>query len=162
MNRSHFLTVRGVLSARTAAVVCLAAATVLASESSLWAQAKAQAQAQAKKPADKSFEDVTLDTKDGVILQCTYYPGPEKKTTVPVILLHDWDGSRTDLHTLAIYLQVTLGHAVIVPDLRGHGNSVRLRNSETPIDRDKLNKLGIEAMLLDVEAVKGYLLQRNN
>lgn len=176
MNRSHFLTIRGVLSARTVAVACLAAATVLISESSLWAQVKTQvqpqpqaqvkaqvkAQARAKKPAEKSFEDVTLDTKDGVILQCTYYPGPEKKTTVPLILLHDWDGSRTDLHPLANYLQIMLGHAVIVPDLRGHGSSVRLRNSETPIDRDKLNKLGIEAMLLDVEAVKGYLLQRNN
>ena len=144
--------------ARVVAAICFVGIVLVVSESPLWAQAKKPA----AKPAERTFEDVTLDAKDGVIIQCTYYPGPEKKTTVPLILLHDWNGSRTDLHSLAMFLQQSLGHTVIVPDLRGHGTSVRQRGSETEIDREKMNKLGIESMWLDVEAAKTYLLQRNN
>jgi pimeloyl-ACP methyl ester carboxylesterase len=158
MSQSHSPSGRSVQRARVVTVIGFVGIALVAFASPLWAQAKKPP----AKPAEKAFEDVMLDTKDGVIIHCTYYPGPEKKTTVPLILLHDWDGSRTDLHTLANFLQQTLGHAVIVPDLRGHGTSVRLRNSEKPIERDKMNKLGIESMMLDVEAVKSYLLQRNN
>jgi len=158
MNQPQSPSRRSVRRARVATAVCVVSVVLILSESPLWAQAKKPP----AKPAEKSFEDVTLDTKDGVIIQCTYYPGPEKKTTVPLILLHDWNGSRTDLHSLADFLQRTQGATVIVPDLRGHGTSVRRRGVETPIDRDKMNKLDIESMLLDVEAAKTYLLQRNN
>jgi pimeloyl-ACP methyl ester carboxylesterase len=157
MNHQLFASERRARRARVATAICVVVVVLAAPESPLWAQAKKPA----AKPAEKSFEDVTLDTKDGVIIQCTYYPGPEKKTTVPLILLHDWNGSRTDLHSLAI-LQQSLGHTVIVPDLRGHGTSVRRRGVEAPIDRDKMNRLDIESMLLDVEAAKTYLLKRNN
>lgn len=113
------------------------------------------------KPAEAQFEEVTLDAKDGVIVLATYYPGPESKTTVPLILVHDWEGNRTELHSLAMGLQ-SLGCAVIVPDLRGHGNSIRMRGVERPIERDKMKPREVESMVLDIEAAKSYLLQRNN
>ena len=102
-----------------ATVLGLLAGVVLGlSSPAVWAQEKKSA-----KEEEKTSEDVTLDTKDGVFLRCTYYPGPEKKTTVPLILLHDWDGNRGELHGLATFLNQTLNHSVIVPDLRGHGVS---------------------------------------
>ena len=127
----------------------------------MWAQAQKSPAKPPAKPAEKTFEDVTLDTKDGVITMATYYAGPEKKTTVPVILVHDWDGNRTELHSLAMFLQ-SQGHAVIVPDLRGHGTSIRQRGVDEPIDREKMKGPAIESMLRDIEAAKNYLLQRNN
>ena len=76
----------------------------------------------AKKGSEQPFEEVTLQTRDGVLLRCTYYAGPEKKTTVPLIFVHDWDSNRTELHELALFLSQSLNHSVIVPDLRGHGS----------------------------------------
>jgi len=35
-------------------------------------------------PAKKKYEDVTLRTRDGVILTCTYYASEPTKHTVPV------------------------------------------------------------------------------
>lgn len=126
----------------------------------------ARAQAAPKKPAakveEKTFEDVTLTTKDGVILHATYYPGPEKKSTVPLILLHDFGGARTDLHTLATWLQQTLHHTALVPDLRGHGASDRQQGVDAPLASDKMARPALEAMWLDVEASKTFLLHRHN
>lgn len=116
----------------------------------------------AAKPQEKTFEDVTLNTKDGVILHATYYPGPEKKDTVPLLLLHDFGGTRGDLHTLAMWLQQTLNHTVLVPDLRGHGTSDRQQGVDAPLESDKLTRSGLEAMWQDVEACKTYLLHRHN
>ncbi len=121
----------------------------------------AQAQKAPPRAVPQKFEDVTLTTKDGVFLQCTYYHGPESKQTVPLILLHDWDGQGGELRPLAQYLQ-RLRHAVIVPDLRGHGKSLQAQGIEEPIDRAKLRRPQIEAMILDVEAVKTFLLGENN
>ncbi len=142
-----------------AAVACLVSILLALAGSPLWAQAKKPA---GQQPPEPTFEDVTLDTKDGVLISATYYPGPEKKTTVPLILIHDWDGNRTELHWLATWLQ-ELGHAVIVPDLRGHGTSVRQRGVDEPISREKMNRpAAIESALWDIEAAKTYLMQRNN
>jgi pimeloyl-ACP methyl ester carboxylesterase len=69
-------------------------------------------------------EEIT--TADGVKLAVTYYPGTKGKESVPVLLLHPFKGSRSDFTKdggLAPYLQKNLGCAVIVPDLRGHGDS---------------------------------------
>ncbi len=131
----------------------------LASTSSApaWAQAAA-----AKK---KRFEDITLHTEDGVILRCTYYPAQPSKQTVPVILLHDWNGNRAQFHQLALYLQ-RKKITVIVPDLRGHGQSTfrMLPGGRSPlkIDRTKMKKAAVESTVLDVEAVKKFLLEKNN
>jgi len=63
-------------------------------------------------------------TDDGLRLTLTYYPGTKGKETVPIVLLHMWKQSRVDYKDLALFLQ-SKGHAVIVPDLRGHGQSTR-------------------------------------
>jgi len=72
-----------------------------------------------------------LRTLDGVDIALSYYPsnlsGRALLNAVPIILLHDLGGSRKDLAPLAAYLQ-TRGFAVIVPDLRGHGNSSPIPN----------------------------------
>ena len=47
-----------------------------------------------------------------------------------MILLHGFKGSRKDFTQkdgLAAFLQEKLGCAVIVPDLRGHGDSTRIK-----------------------------------
>ncbi len=122
---------------------------------------------------------ITVETSDGVPIRCSYYPGGfietptdkkpkiEKKSgkeVVPVILLHGWEGQRRDFDELASVLQKR-GHAVIAPDLRGHGDSatVTLANGETKeIERDRMRSTDIAAMLLDVEAVKKFFLDKNN
>lgn len=75
-------------------------------------------------PAPKRLKPLT--TKDGWQIHCMYY-GPQEgirdgKETVPIILIHGWGGQGSDYSFLAHGLQ-TYGHAVIVPDLRGHGRS---------------------------------------
>jgi pimeloyl-ACP methyl ester carboxylesterase len=117
----------------------------------------------AKKEIPKP-EDLTLETKDGVSLRCTYYPGTAKKASIPVILLHGWEGQRGEYDGLALALQ-GLGHTVIVPDLRGHGQStvVKLPDGETAtIDPEKLQKKDLESMIWDVERCKKFLLEKNN
>ena len=123
---------------------------------------RAQAKKQPANPPEQAFEEVSLNAKDGVIVHATYYPGPEKKTTVPLILIHDWSSNRTELHSLAVYLQKELGHTVIVPDLRGHGTSIRQMGTDRPIDPDRMNAPELKTMFRDIEATKTYLLQRHN
>jgi pimeloyl-ACP methyl ester carboxylesterase len=121
-----------------------------------------------------------LDAKDGALIACTWYPSPksedEGKTVVPVIVLHGWGGARSQYDALATSLQ-TRGHAVVVPDLRGHGSSTIIKrptqpeDSELKIDDGKAkldgrtipSKYVVDAMWrYDVEAVKKFLLQKNN
>jgi pimeloyl-ACP methyl ester carboxylesterase len=101
-------------------------------------------------------EDVTLKTRDGVNLVATYYPGDVKKgkNVVPVILLHSSKGTRGDLRPLALALQAA-GHAVIAPDLRGHGDSTGGGGARRPADY-------LAMVTQDVETVKDFLIDRNN
>ena len=143
--------------------------------------------AQAKKATEEELtipkpETMSLDTKDGVSIRCTYYPGgfietaaekekekkkvekKEGKEVVPIIMLHGWGGRRTDYDALATTLQ-KLGHAVIVPDLRGHGDSQTqtLANGKTrAFEPDRMARADFANMVLDVEAVKKFLLEKNN
>lgn len=108
-------------------------------------------------------------TADGVQLSATFYPSPlekeQAKEAVPVILLHQFKGSRTDFDSLAIELQ-KLNCAVLVPDLRGHGQSTKqvMRDGkEKTIDPALMNKQDFEAMVqYDVEACKSFLMEKNN
>lgn len=121
-----------------------------------------------------------LLTKDGVQIHCTYYAGgfvknegdKEDKVTkmpgkevVPVVMLHGWDGSRRDFDALASSLQSS-GHAVIVPDLRGHGSSTVRKlpnNKDQEIDRDKMRGADMAGFVAgDMEAVRKFLLKKNN
>ncbi len=145
---------------RNAVLVLLIAAVWGAGIANTDAQTK-KAPKRAKKAAPK-FEDITLTTRDGVKLRCTYYPGPETKQTVPMILVHDWGGSRGELHPVALWMQTALKLTVIVPDLRGHGNSMRVAGFEKPIDISKFKGKNMQAMLADIETCKSFLLRENN
>ncbi len=141
--------------------------------------ASGRADAQTRKDTITKLPDpqpLTLKTKDFVSLRSTYYPGgivegrdkkfsrKSGKEVVPVILLHGWDGQRGDYDALASYLQ-KYGHAVVVPDLRGHGRSTtrRLPNGQDlEINRTRMKGEDIKSIVLDVEAVKKFLLQKNN
>lgn len=123
----------------------------------------------------------TLDTSDGAIIACRWYPSPNSedggKKVVPVIILHGWGGQRTQYDGLATYLQEK-GHAVIVPDLRGHGGSTVLSrpNLNVDIEMKVADDGDFEAdgrpvpvpMVMDymvkkdMEAVKAFLMERNN
>ena len=123
----------------------------------------AQKKASGKVTAPKN---ITLTTKDGVSLACTYYRGGHEEQTVPVILVHGWGGVRGEFDGLATFLQKTHGHAVIVPDLRGHGGSTKLRGpngQELTIDPKRMRNSEVQGMVrFDLEAVKKFLLKEHN
>ncbi|MFT5303250.1 MAG: hypothetical protein ACI87E_002602 [Mariniblastus sp.] len=137
---------------------------------------------QAKQPGvpkqDKDLEipkpeNMYLETSDGVKLRCTYLaapklaPGAEKvdpnQKPVPFILLHDWEGNRNDLAGYAKYLQ-RLGHAVILPDLRGHGGStvVSVQGRAVDIDVAKFQRNEVLTAVKDIERCKKFLVQQHN
>ena len=120
--------------------------------------------AQDKKAATKipPPEDVDLATNDGVALRATFYPGTKGNNTVPVVLLHMFKGSRKDYQKLALYLQ-SQGHAVLVPDLRGHGDSTKVQGMTRPLEADSMPRAAFLGMVEgDMEACKKYLVERNN
>lgn len=109
-------------------------------------------------------EDMTLETKDGVLLRCTYFGGLKGKKVVPIMMVHGWGGSRTECTAMASTLQQR-NCAVIVADLRGHGDSktIKLPNGDTKtIDADKMRGPDIERMQLDLEEMKRFLIKKNN
>ncbi|MBN2476488.1 MAG: alpha/beta fold hydrolase [Pirellulales bacterium] len=118
-------------------------------------------------PVEVHKEDpARLTTVDGVRLAATYLPGPKSeengKETVPVILLHDHKGSGKDFGQLAAYLQ-SQGHAVLVPDLRGHGESTEKLGARAPLDAATMPRLGFVRMVdADMEVLKNFLLKENN
>ncbi len=87
---------------------------------------------------------------------------------MPVIVLHGYKKDRHDFDELATALQAR-GHWVIAPDLRGHGESTQItRPGETAtdkIDDETLKPADVKDMFArygDLEAVKSYLIQKNN
>ncbi len=159
---NHQVSVRSETAQQLQHMVVLAALIILVAVISPRLASAQKKGAAGKKPAaELKSQDETLTTRDGVQLRCTYFPGPESKQTVPIILVHDWDSQRGELYPLAVYLQ-RMDYAVIVPDLRGHGNSVHVAGVEEPLDYRKFRRTAIEASLLDIEAVKTFLLKENN
>ncbi len=61
----------------------------------------------------------------------------------------------------AKYLQ-SLGCAVIVPDLRGHGDSTTLVGSTIKIDHEKFRRSELNSVVLDLERCKKFLVEKNN
>jgi pimeloyl-ACP methyl ester carboxylesterase len=102
--------------------------------------------------------DQRLTTRDGVQLAVSYLPGAKGKNTIPVVLLHAFKGDRRDFQRLAAHLQ-SLGHAVVAPDLRGHGASTRMTNGTTLTPAS----VNFQAMALsDMEAIARWLVEKNN
>lgn len=122
-------------------------------------------------------KDVSIQTADAVALAATYFPGLKEKESVPVVLLHELRGrreqgraastrfSRVDYAGLAKYLQAR-GHAVLVPDLRGHGDSNVRKIPGRPdqvIDPKTMGGADYQRMVtIDMPALKNYLVARNN
>jgi dienelactone hydrolase len=103
-------------------------------------------------------EDHTLETDDGLKIKATYYPSAamaDKKTVVPMILVHGLEGQRGDFDSFAKYMQ-SLGHASIAPDLRAHGQS-----KIPKLTPDKLTRPALESMTKDVQACKRFLIERH-
>ncbi|MFI4876404.1 MAG: hypothetical protein ACIALR_13725, partial [Blastopirellula sp. JB062] len=126
--------------------------------------AQAPAGAKSKIPPP---ENVSLMTKDGVALRAIYFPSPNEKKAVPVVMLHGWKGKKEDVAGLASVLQKQEGYAVLVPDLRTHGESewtVQLndRVSKT-IEPDDIKRKQMQLFVhQDMEAIKRFLMDENN
>jgi pimeloyl-ACP methyl ester carboxylesterase len=126
-----------------------------------------------KPEEDKPPEPVsmTLDTKDGWRIHCEYYGPQEKirqgKETVPIIMVHGWEGQGSDWNFLAVGLQ-TLGHASMVIDLRGHGRSTTRRvprdttGATKTVTVDDLDRDDISRIWLDLEAAKSELMKKHH
>ena len=116
-------------------------------------------------PEPEKVFGARLQCKDGVQLSATFYPGNRGKKNVPVIILHDWGGTRADVAVLAQELQKN-GCSVIIPDLRGHGKSIyrvigedkKQISLERKIDADYLETI----IMFDLPCVKKFLLRKNN
>ncbi|MCC9604803.1 alpha/beta hydrolase [Blastopirellula sp. JC732] len=140
------------------------AALALVLSFALFTQAQAPPAAKGKIPPP---ENVSLMTKDGVALKAIYFPSPNEKKAIPVIMLHGWKGKKEDVAGLAAVLQKQEGYAVIVPDLRTHGASqwtIQLndRVSKT-IDTDDIKRQQMQLFMdEDMEAVKRFLMDQNN
>jgi pimeloyl-ACP methyl ester carboxylesterase len=158
---------------RLAVVIAIATVFGLAMCSSFAVLAADSAKAD-KRDADSNAkdlpppEDQTLTTNDGLRLALTYYPATKDKekgkNVVPVVLLHMWRQTRSDYSDLAGYLQ-SQGYAVVVPDLRGHGQSTRFKGARKD---DDLKAATLPAtqypkmVLEDMRAVRDFLWERNN
>jgi len=119
-------------------------------------------------------EALQLKTADGVRLAVTYYPAKVTKTTktkeiVPIILLHMRDRDGSDFTELAKFLQEK-GHAVVVPDLRGHGDSTekivvgRSGNlTKLTLKAESMSRLEFANMVqFDMPRLKWFLVEKNN
>jgi len=117
-------------------------------------------------PEPEKVFGARLECNDGVQLYATFYPGNRGKKNVPVIILHDWGGKRSDVMVLAKELQKN-GCSVLTPDLRGHGKSINKRigpeDKETFSAKERLNVDDLkEIVALDLPCLKKFLLQKNN
>jgi alpha-beta hydrolase superfamily lysophospholipase len=107
-------------------------------------------------------ENVTVQTRDNVGVHLTYYPGPGGRESAVVMLLHMYSGNRNDYATLARQLQAA-GHAVVVPDLRGHGASTKVRGEQRRLDAKSLPSAQFFRMVdQDLEAVRRFLQAEND
>ncbi|MBL8828509.1 MAG: hypothetical protein JNM18_16115 [Planctomycetaceae bacterium] len=120
------------------------------------------ADAQEKKIPQPTTE--VLSTTDGVGIVCTYFPGTQGKESVPVVLLHEHKKTRRDLESLGKKLQEVIGAAVIIPDLRGHGDSTVQTGVAKKLDATLFRKpTDFQPMVeKDLAAVKLFLLRKNN
>ncbi len=98
----------------------------------------------------------------GLQLSATFYPGTEGKENVPVILLHMFKGDRKEFVEVAQFLQGR-GCAVLLPDLRGHGQSTRSPFGGDPLDPEKMGRTDYTYMYYDdMEKFRAFLVKKND
>lgn len=98
----------------------------------------------------------------GLQLSATFYPGTKGKDNVPVILLHMFEGDRKEFTELATFLQGR-GCAVLLPDLRGHGESNRSPFGGDPLDPDDMRRADFTYMYYDdMEKFRSFLVDKND
>ncbi len=124
-----------------------------------------------KKPLPAPEEVVQRTNEPGgvsVELHATFYPSDKGKDAVTVVLLHGYKGSRVDYAPLVALLREK-ERAVLVPDLRGHGDSrraVRLAGNRLvniSLDAEKFAPADFARMVqYDMETWKKFLLQKND
>ena len=111
------------------------------------------------------FEVVDLITGDGLSVQGFFFPSTEGENAVPVVLLHSLKGDGwKEYEGLAAYLQEQ-GCAVLVPNLRGHGQSTTFKATGTVLDPARITNSEIGKMVQqygDMEAWRSFLVQKNN
>lgn len=121
---------------------------------------KATALGDSLKRKTASVEHVLLETEDKVEVSGKFYL-PKGKDRVPaVIIVHEPGGNGEDLKELAESLQKR-GLAVLVPDLRGHGTSVREDMDWNKLDEEGQSRLWAFAAR-DVEACAEWLRARRD
>jgi pimeloyl-ACP methyl ester carboxylesterase len=148
------------------------------------APAKNETKSDKKTPTIPPSEDLELSTGDKLQLTLTYYPGVDRdgiqegkgKRVIPIVLLHGWKQSRNEFKSLAAGLQKLgfaqktgfahkISCAVIVPDLRGHGDSTRWIGSARgdKLDAAKMPPAQFTRMVTeDMKAIKDFLWEKNN
>jgi len=116
-------------------------------------------------------QPVKLQTKDGVGISITYYPSRLGKEAAPVVMLHDYKDTQGIFSTLAQRLnspgreEKHPSFAVVTVDLRGHGGSIKQTAPNgvmREIDAAKINRQDIVGMLADMEAVRSFLVGKND
>lgn len=106
--------------------------------------------------------DYRRNASTDVPIHLTYLPGIGGKETVPVVLLHMHKGDRHEMEGLGLFLQKQ-GFAVIMPDLRGHGQSTTVVGSDRKLDAAAMLPQHYTAMIThDLEAVKRFIVSRHN
>lgn len=102
-------------------------------------------------------EDRSVQTKDGWIVQLTYWPSPEEKDAPVVVLLHGDRQERVVWKPMAAML-IEEGFAVISVDLRKHGGTKPPENASVRVKSARLSKIDFQAMIAqDMEAVKKFI-----
>jgi pimeloyl-ACP methyl ester carboxylesterase len=150
--------------ATSAAAICFASTCSWADDPAKTDKKSEKKIASPKDEEPAKPEEVELLTGDSLRLAVTYYRGSKGKETVPIVLLHMWKQSRADYKDLAVYLQ-SQGYAVIVPDLRGHGQSVRFKGGRKDDDLKAssmpMRQFG-NMVTEDMKAIKDFLWDENN
>ena len=119
----------------------------------LWALGPVNVQANA-------CQEVTFRTEDRLELVASLYVPRKKNSLAPgALLIHDRGGSRADLDLLAQRMSKQ-GFAVLVPDLRGHGKSVKDGLDWKALDEKERNNMW-SFTSRDVEAAAKYLSDRD-
>ena len=140
-----------------------AALIVFGSGRAAWAQAAAAPAAAPAEETAAEAREMSVTTDDGVTIKFSYYASVQPES-VPVILLHGGGGKRDDLRSVAEYLH-SQGHTVLLPDLRGHGESTeQTRGGATvTLTYKTQNRNDIVAMVYyDMTKLWNFLLKENN